>query len=128
MIQTLLTLTSATVLLVTASLGWAREPFSPERFQTLQQQDATILIEISADWCSICAIQKRILNNFREDHPEVEWYQLVIDFDRDKQWVTEFRAPRQSTLLLYRGEQRLWFSVAEVSPDTIYKKIINAAR
>lgn len=128
MLRHLLTTTSAAILLFSASQSGAREPFSASRFQELQQRDATIVVEISAEWCSICAIQKRILNNFRTDHPATEWYQLVVDFDQDKQWVTEFRAPRQSTLVLYRGDKRLWFSVAEVSPDVIYNKILDAAR
>jgi len=30
-----------------------------------------------------------------------------VDFDSDKEAVKRFRAPRQSTLLLYQGEEQL---------------------
>jgi len=40
--------------------------------------------------------------------------------------VTRFAAPRQSTLILYRGEERLWFSVAETRRDAIFTRLSDA--
>jgi len=36
------------------------------------------------------------------------------------------RAPRQSTLLLYKGETQFWYSVAETREDVIFEAINRA--
>jgi len=118
----------AVVLTLLSSLGAAREPFENSRFIQLQDDNAVVLVHIEAEWCSICAIQKRVLNMFKRGHPDVPVHILTINFDTEKEKVKQFRAPRQSTFALYRGHNQVWFSVAEVRPDIIYQKIIGAAR
>ena len=118
----------AVLLALLSSLGAAREPFDNSRFTQLQDDNAVVLVHIEAEWCSICAIQKRVLNMFKRDHPDVPVHILTVDFDTEKAQVKQFRAPRQSTFALYRGHNQVWFSVAEVRPDIIYGKIINASR
>ena len=104
-----------------------KEAFTPERFAALQRQGALILLDVHADWCSTCAKQQKILAEYREQHPKVPLHVLQIDFDRQKQYVRQFQAPRQSTFILYRGKKRVWFSVAETSPDVIFKELNKAA-
>lgn len=53
---------------------------------------------------------------------------LEVNFDQDKAAVKRFRAPRQSTLLLYRGEEQLWFSVAETRQEAIFAAINQGAK
>lgn len=116
------------MLTLLCSIGFAREPFDNGRFTQLQDSNAVVLVHIEAEWCSICAIQKRVLNMFKRDHPDVPVHILTVDFDTEKDRVKQFRAPRQSTFALYRGHNQVWFSVAEVRPDIIYGKILNASR
>jgi thioredoxin 1 len=101
--------------------------FTAERFAALQQQGALILVDVYADWCPTCALQQRILAEFREQHPDVPLHTLIVDFDAQKQYVREFRAPRQSTFILFRGEERLWFSVAETDREKIFAALNAAA-
>lgn len=96
------------------------EAFTPERFTELQEQDALILIDVFADWCGTCAQQQEILADFRDAHPDGPVHMLQVDFDRQKEHVRRFRAPRQSTLILFHGGERLWFSVAETNRDRIF--------
>ncbi len=116
------------LLLVSAgAVALEKEPFSEERFQVLQAENALILVDIYATWCPTCAQQQRVLQRYMETHPDVKLHVLEVDFDRDKQWVSEFRAPRQSTLILYRGIDQLWFSVAETREAMIFDAINTAA-
>lgn len=48
---------------------------------------------------------------------------MRIDFDTQKEWVTHFRAPRQATLILFDGEERTWFSVAESRRNVIFEAL-----
>lgn len=110
-------------------MAWAldKEPFSPERFAALQAENQLVLVDIYATWCPTCAQQRKILEAYRARHPDVAFHTLEVDFDQDKEAVKRFRAPRQSTLLLYRGDEQLWFSVAETRQDAIFAAINQGA-
>ncbi len=103
-----------------------KEPFTPERFEELQAAGAVVLIDVYADWCPTCARQQKALEQFREKHPDEAFHILVVDFDKDKEWVRHFRAPRQSTLLIFQGHEQYWFSVAETDPKVIEKELKRA--
>ena len=117
----------AGLLLTTSSFALDSEAFSEERFETLQAENAVVLIDVWAPWCPTCKRQREILADFQDQHPEVDFTILEVDFDDDKQLVRKFRAPRQSTLALYRGEEQVWFSVAETRKDVIFEELLNAA-
>jgi thioredoxin 1 len=95
------------------------ERFTPERFVQLQEEGALVLVDVFADWCGTCAQQQRILAAYRARNPDAPLHVLQIDFDAQKEHVRRFRAPRQSTLILFHGRERVWFSVAETSADVI---------
>lgn len=126
------------VLLSTAVVGlsvfsvrpaWSqeKEAFTQERFESLQEEGALILLDVFADWCPTCAKQQEVLNAYQEEHPYVPLHVLQINFDDQKEWVKKFRAPRQSTLILYRGEEQIWFNVAETSREVIFAALNEGA-
>jgi thioredoxin 1 len=102
------------------------EPFTPERFAQLQEQGALVLLDVFADWCGTCAQQQRILADYRTRNTDAPLHVLQIDFDDQKEHVRRFRAPRQSTLILYHGNERVWFSVAETNADAIFAALDRA--
>lgn len=114
------------ILVITHALALENEQFTEQRFKALQAQDEVILVDIHADWCPTCARQKEVINAYRADNPDRPLHVLTVDFDSDKQWVRHFRAPRQSTLLLFVGEEQFWFSVAETREAIIYGELDRA--
>ena len=104
------------------------EAFTEARFVELQAAGEFILIDIFATWCPTCAKQQKVLDAFRESHPDARLHMLQIDFDEQKEWVMHFQAPRPSTLILYKGEQQLWFSVAETNQKKILQALNTALR
>lgn len=119
----------AVVLLVLSGSASAleKERFSEARFQALQSQGAVVLIDIYATWCPTCAEQQKVLERYLQAHPDVPLHILEVNWDEDKQWVRAFRAPRQSTLILYRGEEQVWYAVAETREKAIFDAINAAA-
>ncbi|MGB1091285.1 MAG: thioredoxin family protein [Oceanobacter sp.] len=103
-----------------------KEPYSDARFEELQKAGETVLIDVYATWCPTCAWQQSILSDYRKRNPDKRFYTLVVDYDNDKASVKKFRAPRQSTLLIYKHDQPLWFSVAETRAKIIYRQLDNA--
>ena len=120
-------LLGAALALVSSLALAASEAFSEARFQALQGEGALILVDVHADWCPTCATQQKVLDAYQAAHPDRALHRLVVDFDKQKEWVKHFKAPRQSTLLLYRGTEQQWFSVAETRQDEIFKAIDTAA-
>lgn len=100
-----------------------REPFTPERFAELQNQNEVILVDVYADWCPTCAKQKAVLESYRKAYPDNRFYLLGVNFDRDKAHVSALRAPRQSTLLLFNGTEQYWYSVAETREEVIFAEL-----
>ena len=121
--------TAFVALLLTAGTlsAQGKEAFTEERFETLQAAGELVLVSVHADWCGTCARQSDILSEFPEKNPNTELYILTVDFDKQKDWVRHFGAPSQSTLVLFRGEERVWFSVGETDENEIYGQIAEAA-
>jgi len=106
----------------------ASQRFTEERFAALQDENALILVDVFADWCGTCAQQQKILAEYREANPDAPLHTLQIDFDRQKEHVRRFSAPRQSTMILYHGEEQIWFSIAETSREAIFAQLDEALK
>ncbi len=122
----LASLALAAFLLASPAIAQEKETFTDERFEELQAEGAVILVDVWASWCPTCAQQQEVLAAFQDEHPDADFHILEVDFDERKDLVTRFEAPRQSTLILYRGEERLWFSVAETRRDRIFDQLLAA--
>ncbi|MDZ4297761.1 MAG: thioredoxin domain-containing protein [Moraxellaceae bacterium] len=110
-------------LLATPAFALEKEPFTEQRFAELQAENQVILVDVFADWCSTCKKQQEVLQAYRQANPDKLFHILTVDFDTDKQQVRALRAPRQSTLLLYKGDKQYWFSVAETRAEVISAEI-----
>ena len=118
----------AVVLIAPLSFAQAleKESFTQERFDELTANGDTVLVDIYATWCPTCAKQREVLEDFQATNPNSGLHILEVDFDDQKDVVRQFRAPRQSTLYLYKGEEQVWFSVAETDSDVIVGEIEKA--
>lgn len=117
----MLRMATALVLLIMSgvSLALDKQPFDAERFAQLQQAGEVVLVDVFAPWCPTCKRQQALLAQWAEANPAQKLHVLVVDFDNDKANVTRFKAPRQSTLVLFQGATQQWFSVAETRYEVI---------
>ncbi|MAD88645.1 MAG: thiol reductase thioredoxin [Pseudoalteromonas sp.] len=106
--------------------AFEKQPFNEVLFSELQAQNAVIMIDVYAPWCPTCKKQQKLFQQYHEQNPDKPFHVLVVDYDNDKQWVKKFRAPRQSTLLLYKGDKQFWYSVAETRFNVIEEKLNSA--
>jgi thiol-disulfide isomerase/thioredoxin len=105
-----------------------KHPFNETLYQQYQDSEQVYLVDVFATWCPTCKKQSNIIDQYFSENPDSKIKVLVVDYDVQKEWVTHFRAPRQSTLLLYKGEKQLWFSVAETSKDKIFTQLKQAEK
>ncbi|MGN5129732.1 thioredoxin family protein [Aeromonas hydrophila] len=100
--------------------------FTEQAWNETQRKNQVTLLVVHADWCPTCKAQHKILSSYFQENPNSKINQLIINFDTQKDWVTHFKAPRQSTLMLYKGDKQIWFSVAETREDKIFKALKDA--
>lgn len=107
----------------TTHLAEFKQPFTEDAFRSAQANDQLILIDVYATWCPTCRRQQGALDDYFSENPDSELVVFEVDYDDQKEWVRYFEAPRQSTLVLYRGEERLWFSVAQTNKNAIFAEL-----
>ncbi len=111
---------------IASFVAQAKTPFTEEAFKQAQANNEIVLIDVFASWCPTCRRQSVVLADYFQQHPSSKIKVFVVDFDEQKEWVTYFKAPRQSTLILFKGQQQVWFTVAETNADRIFKTLAQA--
>lgn len=114
----------ATLIVLLASFSvsaWSLDkiPFNEQQFADFQASGIPVLVDVYAKWCPTCERQQIILKRYFKENPTSPIRVMVVDFDDQKQWVTYFRAPRQSSLFIYQHNKQQWFSVAETRTHMI---------
>ena len=116
------------LLLSISAYGVEKKPYSQALFESLSAKDEVVLVDVYADWCSTCAKQQKAIGAYLAANPDKPVHVLEVDFDKDKDAVKKLRAPRQSTLLIYKGGKQFWYSVAESRPEVIAAELDKALK
>lgn len=111
---------TATALAVPAArAGNLDTPYTEAAFDAAQKGGQPILIDTFANWCDICARQKPILEKLVQLPKFKDLVVLRVDFDKQKDVMRKFKAPVQSTLIVFRGDKELGRSTGETQPEWI---------
>lgn len=108
------------------ALALEKSAFSEEKLAQLQAADAVVIVDVFATWCPTCAKQQILFKKYQDKYPKNKLHVLIIDYDKDKDLVAKYNAPRQSTLVLFKGETQLWHSVAETDFDVLEAELNKA--
>jgi len=104
------------------SSAWANNaavPFSADAFKAAQASGSPILVEIHADWCTVCKAQNPILEKLTADPKFKDLKIFRVDFDEMKPVVRQFGAQMQSTLIVFKGSSEQGRSVGDTREASI---------
>lgn len=111
-----LALATGAALLPFAAMAGDTVDYAPGVVQNALNQGKTVLVDYSAVWCPTCRRQHRVLSELRSENPAYDANILFVRVDWDRyrraEISTALRIPRQSTLVLLRGNQELGRIVA----------------
>jgi thiol-disulfide isomerase/thioredoxin len=102
--------------------------YAPEAFADAQQAGRTILVDVHATWCPTCKVQAPILDELLLEPSLSDVTFVKVDFDLEEAFIETYRIPRQSTILVFRGETEIARSVAETDRDRLRSFVFEATR
>ncbi len=121
--RTFLVSASALMALPLAARAAQFVDYEPGVIDAALNDGRTVLVDYSADWCSTCKRQERVINALRAENPSYDQAMTFVRVDWDvyrSHAVTKERnVPRRSTLLLLRGDQELGRLIAGTSENQI---------
>ena len=94
--------------------------FTEAGFNQLKQDNAAVLIDVHATWCPTCRKQSKVIKAYFKQYPDSDLTVLKVDFDDQKHWVKHFKAFRQSTLIMYKGEKEIGRSIAQTNEKKLF--------
>lgn len=106
--------------LSTSAFAGGVEKFTQAKFEQLQKSDATFLIDVFATWCPTCKKQAMVIDKYLDQNPGKNFTVLKVDYDDQKKWVKYFKAPRQSTLVMYKGDKEIARSIAQTNEKKLF--------
>jgi thioredoxin 1 len=104
-----------------------KKPFDQKAFEAAQAQGKPILVEVSAPWCPVCKTQAPILSKLRNDARFKELVSFEVDFDSQKDLLRKFNVTKQSTLIVFKGNQEAGRSTGDtnsISIEALLRKAI----
>ena len=114
------------VLVGPASVMASGTMYSAETFKTAQSADKLILVDVKADWCPTCKAQGVILEEFQQDPAMKDLVFISVDFDTDKDFLKAHNISKQSTILVFDGENEIDRSIAITDRDKLREFVLNA--
>jgi len=100
--------------------------YSESVFADAQAAGKTIVVDVYADWCPTCRAQKPILEELVSEAALEKALFVTVDYDVDKGFLRAHRIPRQSTILVFRGNEELARSIAETDRERLRAVVLSA--
>lgn len=102
-----------------ASAAERAVPFTTEAFKAAQAANEPILVDVWASWCPTCKRQGAVLDALLKQEKFSDLVVFRVDYDKQKDIVREFRAPRQSTLIVFKGKTETGRAIAITAENEI---------
>ncbi len=103
-------------------------PFNEKILAQAQAQGRSILVDVYADWCSVCKVQHKHITELARDPAFKHLVILRLNYDRQKAERRKLKVPMQSTLIAFNGRKETGRIVAVSDRDAIRSLLRSALR
>ena len=98
-------------------------PFDAGILAQAQAQGRPILIDVYADWCSVCKVQHKHLSELTRNPAYKNLIVLRLNYDTQKAERRKLKVPRQSTLIAFNGRNERGRLVASTDREVISRLV-----
>ena len=95
--------------------------YSDEIFSAAQKAGKHIVIDIWKEGCPTCKAQHPTLEKAKKIYPNAVF--LKVDFSNDKDTVRKFQVVKQSTIIVFRGEEETGRVLGETKENKLLELI-----
>lgn len=107
-----------------SSSGW--QTYDERAFAAAQAEGKTIVVDVYADWCPTCRAQAPILDELRAERQSSDVMFVKVNFDKEKAFLRANRIPRQSTVLVFKGNKEVARSIAQTNRAQLRGVVLGA--
>ncbi len=104
--------------------GWST--YDAREFAMAQAKGETIVVDVYADWCPTCRAQAPILEELRVENQSEGVKFVKVNFDDEKAFLRAHRIPRQSTILVFKGETEVARTIAQTNRAELRRIVLGA--
>ena len=105
--------------------GDKSQPYDEALFNQAQSDNKMIVVDVYKDGCGTCAKQKPTLHEAQTTYPNAAFFR--VDFANDKDAVKRFRAIKQSTIIVYSGDEEKGRVLGETNREKLLTMIAQGA-
>ncbi|MEL7047987.1 MAG: thioredoxin family protein [Pseudomonadota bacterium] len=102
-----------------------KEDYSSAAFEQAQADGKHIVVEVFKQGCGTCAAQQPALEAARAAHPDAVF--LKFDFVNNTEAVKRFKVVKQSTIIVFKGNDELARVIGETDKDKLLDLIKQGA-
>ena len=107
------------ILSVASAQALEKRKYDATAFKAAQSSNKSILVDVSATWCSTCKAQHKVLDSLAKRPEFSDIVVFEVDFDTQKDALNTFNARWQSTLIAFRGERETKRLVGDTATESI---------
>lgn len=109
-----------------SALNRHMQAFDEQAFAAAQADNQLILLNFHQSFCPACQRQKRVLARYYIDFPDSHVRVFEIDYRANPELARRFGAANATTLVMFRGEQRIWYNHGQTETPAIYSALREA--
>jgi thiol:disulfide interchange protein len=112
---------AATLMAIASPVAAAQTgSFNEKILAQAQAQGRPVLVEVYADWCSVCKVQHKHISELVRDPAFKNLVVLRLNYDTQKAERRKLNVPRQSTLIAFNGRKETGRVVAVTDRGAIH--------
>ncbi len=122
------TVAAAMVMIPSTAAAAQVRNFDEKILAQVQAQGRPILVDVYADWCSVCKLQHKHVSALIRDPAYKNLVVLRLNYDTQKAERRKLKVPRQSTLIAFNGRKETGRLVAVSDRGAIQSLLRSALR
>lgn len=100
--------------------------YNADRLRKLLSAGGPVVVHVHADWCAVCKAQLPVMERVLAGNAYKGVQAVRVNFDRDKQFLTDYRVVRQSTIIVFKGSKEIARLSYETDPEKIERTLAAA--